>query len=207
VNEIVSRFSACSRRWTTGPTSSCTACRTQRTGGTRCSAAGTRSAGRSRQPSPTGTSAAHRATRSARDSSARTRWWPPASARRPVPACGRARTSSGSLGLGAVNALLPGGRHRPDRGVLAFDPETLLSRQATGVQAFYHSGGVSDLAGADTGQPAQLAAVLPVIERARLPHRQPARHRLPAHQPGAARDVPGRQQRVRQGVPGRARHL
>ena len=52
----------------------------------------------------------------------------------------------GSLGLGAVNALLRAGVIDRIEEFSPFDPERLLSLQATGVQAFYHAGEVSNLA-------------------------------------------------------------
>jgi hypothetical protein len=52
----------------------------------------------------------------------------------------------GSLGLGAVNALLASGAIDRIQEFAVFDPQTLLSIQATGIQAFYHPNQVSDLA-------------------------------------------------------------
>ena len=51
----------------------------------------------------------------------------------------------GSLGLGAVNALLAAGAIDRIQEFSVFDPQTLLSIQATGIQAFYHPGQVSNL--------------------------------------------------------------
>jgi hypothetical protein len=52
----------------------------------------------------------------------------------------------GSLGLGAVNALLASGAIDRIQEFSVFNPQTLLSIQATGIQAHYHPGQVSNLA-------------------------------------------------------------